>query len=264
MNQLRVRPRGFARVRIRVWVSVLAVALFVALATVGLRAQAAQAGQAPVAATTVSGQTADTAKSEVSKSSTEASSDPEDEDQFLHAPVVKTIARTMHLSLRAADNVFLVLNFLILALGIGVPLWRILPKMLRQRKQTLSHSLESARKMTEDAGARLNAVEAQLAKLDEEIAAMRAGMEEELKRDESRVKAAMAEESSRIVTGAEQEIAAAAGHARRGLRQFAADLAIEQAAKQMVLTAENDRELIAEFVRDTTKSAANPSNGGRN
>ncbi|MGB6974318.1 MAG: ATP synthase F0 subunit B [Terracidiphilus sp.] len=240
--------------------SVLAVALFVALATAGLRAQSTSAGQAAgqasaPAAATAGGQTAGAAKSESPESS-----DPEEEDQYLHAPVVKTIARTLHLSLRAADEIFLALNFLILALGIGIPLGRILPKMLRQRKVTLSHRLETARKMTEDAGARLSAVEAQLARLDEEIATMRAGMEEELKRDEARVKAAMEEESGRIVAGAEQEIAAAAGHARRGLRQFAADLAIEQAARQLKLTAESDRELIAEFVRDT----ANPANGGRN
>jgi F-type H+-transporting ATPase subunit b len=260
LNKSRVRARGFARVWIRVWVSVLAVVLIGALAAAGLRAQAAPAGQsskqAPAAAASSSGeQTAGAAKSESSESS-----DPEDENQYLHAPIVKTIARMLHMSLQEADNVFLALNFLILALGIGVPLWRLLPKMLRQRKQTLSHSLEAARKMTEDAGARLGAVEAQLAKLDQEIAAMRAGMEEELKRDEVRVKAAMEEESGRIVAGAEQEIAAAAAHARRGLRQFAADLAIEQAAKQMVLTAENDKALIAEFVRDATSHL----DGGRN
>jgi F-type H+-transporting ATPase subunit b len=241
-------------------VSVLVVALYVALPAPGLRAQAVPAGQsteqAPGAAASSTGrQTAGAATSDASESS-----DPEEENQYLHAPIVKTIARTMHMSLQAADNLFLALNFLILALGIGVPLWRILPRMLRQRKQALSHSLETARKMTEDAGARLSAVEAQLAKLDQEIAAMRAGMEEDLERDEARVKAAMEEESARIVAGAEQEIAAAAGHARRGLRQFAAELAIEQAAKQMVLTAENDKALIAEFVREATK----PMDGGRN
>lgn len=235
--------------------SVLAVALFATMATVGLRAQAVPAGQAPSAGVTTTGaQMAVAAKKEATESS-----DPEEESQYLHAPIVKAIAQKMHVSLQTADTIFLALNFLILALGIGVPLWRILPKMLHQRKQALRHDLEAARKMTEDAGTRLKAVEAQLAKLDQEIAAMRASMEEDLKRDEERVKAAMAEESGRIVAGAEQEITAAAAHARRGLRQFAADLAIEKAAKQMVLTAEKDKALIAEFVRET----ANHTEGGR-
>ncbi len=52
----------------------------------------------------------------------------------------------------------------------------------------------------------------------------------------------------------------AAAQAKRGLRNFAADLAIDQAAKQLVLTAENDRALIAEFVRDTATSGK----GGQN
>jgi F-type H+-transporting ATPase subunit b len=49
----------------------------------------------------------------------------------------------------------------------------------------------------------------------------------------------------------------AAAQARRGLRHFAADLAIDQATKQLVLTAETDRALIAEFVGDVTKGGQN-------
>ena len=252
---------GFARIRMRTWASVLAVVLFAALATVGVHAQAATAGQAQPTATaaTAGGQPAAAAQGESSESASDSSADPADEGQYLHSPVVKAIARLMHLSLQTADTIFLALNFLILVLGIGVPLSRMLPKMLQRRKQALNQSLDEARKMTADAGSRLSAVEAQLAKLDQEIAAMRGSMEEELKREEARAKAAMAEESGRIVAGAEQEIAAAAAHARRGLRQFAADLAIEQAARQMVLTAEKDKALIAEFVRDTV----NQAEGGR-
>jgi len=246
-----VRSRGFARV----WVSVLAAVLVLGLGWAPAAAGAQAAADHAPAATARGGQAAGAAQSEQGDAST-----PEDEVQYLHTPVVKALARMLHLSLQVADNLFLAINFLILALGIGVPLGRLLPKMLRHRKQTLSHSLETAREMTQDAEARLGAVEAQLAKLDEEIAAMRGDMEEDLKREEARVKAAMAEESGRIVAGAEQEIAAATAHARRGLRQFAADLAIDKAAKQMVLTAENDRALIAEFVRETT----NQGKGGQN
>ena len=54
----------------------------------------------------------------------------------------------------------------------------------------------------------------------------------------------------------------AAAQAKRGLRHFAADLAIEQAAKQLVLTPETDRALIAEFVSETTASGA--AKGGQN
>ena len=132
------------------------------------------------------------------------------------------------------------------------------PKIIRKRSATLSQNLEVARKTTADANTRLSAVEAQLARLDEEIARIRAQVEEESKLDEQRIKASIGEESARIVASAEQEISVAAAQARRGLRHFAADLAIDQAAKQLVLTPETDRALISEFVHEAT----NGVNGG--
>jgi F-type H+-transporting ATPase subunit b len=54
---------------------------------------------------------------------------------------------------------------------------------------------------------------------------------------------------------------AAAALARRELRHFAADLAIEEAAKQLAITPETDRALIAEFLGDTAVKTA--PKGGR-
>jgi len=111
--------------------------------------------------------------------------------------------------------------------------------------------------VTEDAAARLNAVEAKLASLGDEIKKFRAEVEAESLQDEARIKAALAEESARIVASAEQEIGAAAAQATRGLRNFAADLAIDQAAKELKLSPETDRALIAEFVGDVAKGGLN-------
>ncbi len=171
--------------------------------------------------------------------------------------------RKRHIELTA--RTFEWTNTIIILLAIVLPISRILPKVLRKRAQTLKVNLEQARKETADAKARLSAVEARLARLDDEIAGIRAGMEEESKQDEVRIKAAIVEESARIVASAEQEIAAAAAHAQRGLRHFAADLAIEQAARQITLTPATDRELISEFVADTTGNggAKSSKTGGR-
>jgi hypothetical protein len=49
--------------------------------------------------------------------------------------------------------------------------------------------------------------------------------------------------------------------AKRGLRSFAADLAIGQAEKQIALTPETDRALIAEFVAGVAGDAVK---GGKN
>ena len=148
-------------------------------------------------------------------------------------------------------------NFAILAFAILIPLVRFMPRVFRSRSEKLRNDLESARKLTADANTRLSAVEARLAKFDEEIAAIRAQVEAEAKNDEVRIKSTIEEERQRIVAAAEQEIASAAANAKRGLRHFAADLAIEQAAGKLVLTPEIDRALIAEFVSDASRGGKN-------
>ncbi len=132
-----------------------------------------------------------------------------------------------------------------------------MPKIFHKRTQTLGVSLKTAREATADANARLSAVEAKLAGLDDEIKKFRAQVEQESKEDEARIKASIADESARIVQAAEQELSVAAAHAQRTLRNFAADLAIEQAARQLVLTPEADKALIAEFISSAGKGGQN-------
>ena len=225
------------------------------------------AAQQPAAATPSAAAASNTAGAEAAPASKAPKSEKDEENVYLHAPVVQTIGRALHLSVDATSDIFVGINFAILVLCIGIPLVRILPKIIHKRSQALRHNLESARKETEDAGARLSAVEARLASLDDEIAKFRSEVEKEIANDEVRIKAALEEESARIVAGVEQEIDSAAAQARRGLRNFAADLAIEHAGKQLVLTPETDRALIAEFVSDVAGNGAamNPGNrGGQN
>jgi F-type H+-transporting ATPase subunit b len=226
-------------------------ALGIAVAAMPLRLSAQQA--APAA---TSEQSAD-AKPE------SAQSDEEKQNNAfrLEGPLVKWTAKTTGAPVTVVARGFEIVNFLIIFLGIGVPLFRFLPKFLRNRAEKVRTDIESARKVTEDANARLSAVEAKLSKLDEEIQKFRGEVEAESLQDEARIKASLAEESTRIVESAEQEIGQAAAQARRGLRNFAADLAVEQAAKKLVLTAETDRALIAEFVGDVIGNGANGSNG---
>jgi len=80
-----------------------------------------------------------------------------------------------------------------------------------------------------------------------------------MREDEARIKASIGEESARIVAAAELEIQVAASQARRGLKEYAADLAIDRALSQLKLTPDTDRALIAEFARDSKANG-----GGRN
>ena len=203
------------------------------------------------------------ASSSAGQGESSASSDEQKElDVFRHSSLIAAIGKKLGLSVETTARIFEGLNFLIIFLAIVIPLAKIVPRMLRNRNEALSQNLRTSREATEDAKARLSAVEAKLAGLDEEIARFRAQVEQDSLEDEKRIKAALAEESARIVAAAEQEISAAATQARRGLRTFAADLAIAHAEKQLVLTPETDRALIGEFISQVSSSG--PGKGGSN
>jgi F-type H+-transporting ATPase subunit b len=228
------------------WFAVLALFAFALFVAPG-RAAAVQSAPAPEASAS-------------QPSNEDPSLTPNDEQKelniFRHAPLVAKIGQKMGMDVETTAKVFEAINFIIIILAIVIPIVRIVPRVLRQRSQTLNQDIRTAREATADANARLSAVEAKLAGLDAEIRKFRTQVEQESLEDEKRIKATIEEESSRIVTAAEQEITMAAAQARRGLRHFAADLAIEQAEKQLVLTPETDRALIAEFVADVSSNGA--------
>jgi F-type H+-transporting ATPase subunit b len=189
---------------------------------------------------------------------TEEATKPEADanDVYLHSPMVRTMARMLHLDVETAARIFEGINFGIIVLAIGYFIFRLLPGTLRNRSEKVRSGIESARKMTEDAYTRLSAIEARLSGLDGEIAQIRSQVEVESREDEKRIKSSIKEESARIVAAAAQEMETSAALARRSLRHFAADLAIEQAAKQLAITPETDRALIAEFLGDTALTGA--------
>ncbi len=71
--------------------------------------------------------------------------------------------------------------------------------MVRTRNERISRGLEEARRVSEEAQTRLAGIEGRLAKLDSEIAGMRAQAETEGKAEEARIAAATEEERRRIV-----------------------------------------------------------------
>lgn len=238
-----------------------AIGFAVAATPFGVRAQQA----APAAPQTTA--TSGTAGTQSANAPEAPKPEASDEDVYLHAPAVKSLAKRLHLSLEATDDIFEGINFAIIVFGIGIPLVRWLPRFLRNRSEKVRADLESARKATEDAHARLSAIESKLSGLDGEIDKIRAQVEAESLEDEARIKSTIGEESSRIVAAASQEMEASAAQARRSLRHFAADLAISQAVQQLAITPETDQALIAEFLSNVavTGDAGNGAHkGGQN
>lgn len=238
--------------------------LALAALTVAPSRTAAQQGtaNAPAAASNESGAAQPDSTTATKKS------EEEQDYAFLHSAMVQSVARVLHLSLDTTVALLLGINFAIIFFAVAIPLARTMPKIIRKRSQTLSQDLSTARQATAEAQTRLSAVEAQLAGLGEEIKKLSAQVERESVEDEKRIKASLGEESARIVAAAEQEIHMAVTQAKRGLRSFAADLAIGQAEKQIKLTPETDRALIAEFVAGVAGggqgNAAAAGKGGRN
>jgi F-type H+-transporting ATPase subunit b len=168
-------------------------------------------------------------------------------EQYRHSSVVQAIARTAHVSTETAAEIFEDFNSAVLIFAILWFLAKMLPKMFRQRSETIQKELVEARTATEEANRRLAEVEAKLLRLDSEIEAMRLQMEKDAEGDEKRVHVTLEAERERIIASAEQEIAAVQAGAQRELKKFAADLAIDQAMHRIRLTAETDKALVREF-----------------
>jgi F-type H+-transporting ATPase subunit b len=168
-------------------------------------------------------------------------------DEFLHSAAVRKLGAMIGLDAEQAATAFTVANFLVLAALVGWFLAKTLPKTFRNRTTAIQKDLVDARTATEEASARLSIVEERLSKLDEQIAAMRAQAEKDSLQDEQRIRASVEEDKKKILATAEQEIAAATALAHRQIRQYAAELAIDQAARKLVVTAETDRLLVQRF-----------------
>jgi F-type H+-transporting ATPase subunit b len=197
---------------------------------------------------------ADAGKQSASESqpSEQGKQEEDENDKYLHSPIVRTLGAKVGLNAEQAATAFTVANFVVLAVLVGWFLAKSLPKTFRNRNTAIQKQLVDARTATEDANVRLRSVEERLSKLDGQISAMRAQAEKDSALDEQRIAADVEAEKTKILAAAEQEIAAATVLAQRQIQQYAAELAIEQAARKLVVTAETDRLLVQNFAKRLT------------
>ncbi len=176
----------------------------------------------------------------------------DENDQYLHSPSVRKFGAMLGLNPEQAATTFTVANFIVLAVLVGWFLLKTLPKAFRNRTTAIQKGLVDARTATEEANARLSSVEERLGKLDSQIAALRAQAEKDSAHDHERILASVEEDKQKILAAAEQEIVSATALAQRQIQQYAAELAIDQAARKLVINAETDRLLIQSFARRLT------------
>jgi F-type H+-transporting ATPase subunit b len=183
----------------------------------------------------------------------------DENEEFLHSPAVQKIGAMLGMKPAAAATAFTIFNFALMAIAVGYLLVKFLPKTFRKRSTAIQKQLVDARTATEEATSRLNSVEERLSKLDSQIAEMRNHAEAEAARDEQRIKASVEDEKVKIVAAAEAEIQSATALAHRQIQHYAAELAIDQAARKLIVTAETDRLLVESFAH-----RLGSDNGGQN
>ena len=208
----------------------------------------------PVHAQQPQGQTAPTRadgrEATPAANSSEVNQEEKDENAiYKHSKSVAAMGRMMGMSTGAAATAFEVFNFAVLAIAVAYGLLKFLPKVFRARTSSIQKELSEARSASEEATVRMNSVEDRLAKLDAQIIEMKAQAERDAATEETRFRAAAEEDRKKILASAEQEIATAGEHARRELQRYAASLAVDQAARNLVISAETDRELVRNFAQ---------------
>ena len=157
------------------------------------------------------------------------------------------------ISAAAGYWLFVFINFAIIA---GFIYWASrtsLAQAFRHRTAAIQKGLEEARRASTEANARLQEVQARLSKLDLEVAAIRAAADADFSAEEQRIKLAAEEDARRVIETGESEITAAAKNARRELKIYAAELAVELAKKEIKVDPQADAALVRDFVSQLGK-----------
>jgi F-type H+-transporting ATPase subunit b len=171
----------------------------------------------------------------------------EESDPVRHSPAVRWISSKSGLTVDQAYWLCIGINFAVVFIFIVVMLRKKLPGYFTSRTAAIQKGIEEARKMSEEARRRLTEVESRLSRLDTDIAAMRNEAEENARAEERRIRATSEEERKRIVSSAEQEISMAANAARRDLKTYAAELAVNLAEEKIRVGKDADEALVREF-----------------
>jgi F-type H+-transporting ATPase subunit b len=173
--------------------------------------------------------------------------------ELKHSPGVEFVARKTGLTLNQAYWALVFFNFAVVLVILWMLLRKILPAVFKSRTEAIQKRMEEARKASEEARQRLADVESRLSRLDSDIANMRREADETARAEEERIRNSAEEERKRIVHTAEQEIAMAANSARRELKSYVAELAVDLAEKKIKIEQSADQNLVREFASQIGK-----------
>jgi len=142
-------------------------------------------------------------------------------------------------------------NFILLFGGLAYYLRRPLREFLQTRARGIEEGLASGKRAQEEAEAQMSAIEAQLARLDEEIDGLKQQAAHESEEERQRIIDSSQAEAERIVAMARREIEGLQRSARLELKAHVARLAVDLAEERLRKDLEpgQNQRIISRFVR---------------
>ena len=150
-----------------------------------------------------------------------------------------------------AKEIFKWINFAIVA---GLVAWvflKLTPPFFRKNAETISFAITKATAAKAEADRQLREAEEKLARLEQEVAQLRATAQREMAAEAERLRAITQSDIQRVRLAAKAEIEAAERAARLELKVIAANLAVDGAETLLTkeLTPQVQESLVAAFVK---------------
>jgi F-type H+-transporting ATPase subunit b len=176
---------------------------------------------------------------------------------LLAAPVLAAESTEQNPTETPIGEVFQWLNFLIVFGGLGYFIAKKAPAFFEARAAAISATITEAAAAKAEAERRLGEAEGKLARLDLEVAGLRAAAEKDAAGEAERLRRATSDEIERISRAARAEMDAAERAARMELRAMGARLAVERAEALLKkqITADTQVALFRAFVQSLPESA---------
>jgi F-type H+-transporting ATPase subunit b len=150
-----------------------------------------------------------------------------------------------------ANDIFKWINFALVAVGLFWLFGKVLPSKFRANADAISSAITKATAAKADADRHLREAEEKLARLEQEVAELRATAQREGVAEAERIRSAAQNDAQRVELAAKVEIEATERAARLELKAIAANLAVDGAesllAKQ--LTPQVQEALVSAFVK---------------
>jgi F-type H+-transporting ATPase subunit b len=171
------------------------------------------------------------------------------------------LAETKAVEQHEADNqIWKWANFVLLGIGLGYLMGKTLPPFFKSRSSEIQTGISQAQKVKAEAERRAAEMEARLNALGSEIEQFRKQAHSEMEQEGSRIRQETARQMEKLQRQAELEIESAGKLARRDLKKYAGQLALELAEQRIRarMDAATESGLVDDFVTDLrTRGAQN-------